>query len=212
MRLAAQLRESRSVARAFEAQLISACQDGDREAFGRLFEIHGRKVFSIALRFSRDTSVAMDIVQDTFLKLFSSIRDFRGGSTFETWVYRSVVNRCIEDRRRTRRFIPNADELLGTLHAPGDNLADILGAELQNRVRTAVEGLSPELRIAVLLRYTEELSYDEIAAAVGCAPGTVASRLNRAHRMLRQRLATSDSPHPVVRALSFPSREKISCN
>jgi RNA polymerase sigma-70 factor, ECF subfamily len=148
-----------------------------------------KKIFSIALRFSGDASVAMDIAQDTFLKLFSSIRDFRGDSGFEVWVYRLVVNGCHDHNRRTRRLIPMADEFLGTLRVSADSLANLLRAELQNRVRSAVDRLSPDLRIAVVLRYADGLSYDEIAAALGCAPGTVASRLNRAHKMLHRRLA-----------------------
>jgi RNA polymerase sigma-70 factor, ECF subfamily len=70
-----------------------------------------------------------------------------------------------------------------------ESQAEFLGAELQNRGRSAVNGLSPDLRAAIGLRYTEDLSYDEIAAALGCAPGTVGSRLNRAHKVLHRRLA-----------------------
>src|SRR5438874_1288342 len=167
-----------------ESTLVDACQRGDREAFGRLFQIYREKVFSIALRFSGDASVAMDIAQDTFLKLFSSIRNFRGDSDFGAWMYRLVVNGCLDHHRRTRRFTPLAHEFLGTLRASADSFADLLGAELEDRVRSAVNRLSPDLRVAVLLRYHDGLSYHEIAAALGCAPGTVASRLNRAHHFL----------------------------
>lgn len=76
-----------------------------------------------------------------------------------------------------------------------DSQAEFLRAELQNRVRSAVNSLSPDLRAVIGLRYTEDLSYDEIAVALGCAPGTVASRLNRAHKVLHRRLARpSGSP------------------
>ena len=172
-----------------ERELIEGCQRGDREAFRRLFETYKNKVYSIALRFAGDTATAMDIAQETFLKLFSSIREFRGDSGFETWVYRLVVNSCLDHRRRSRRLIPLADEFLGTLRASADSFAEVLRAELQHRVRLAIDRLSPDLRIAVVLRYTEGLSYEEIAEVMGCAPGTVASRLNRAHRMLEKRLA-----------------------
>src|SRR5713226_7699511 len=105
----------------------------------------------------------MDIVQETFLKLFPCIRSFRADSTFETWVYRVVVNVCLEHRRRTRRLTPVTDELVGTLGASADSFAELLRAELHNLVRSAVKRLSPDLRTAIELRYTEELSYDEIA-------------------------------------------------
>ena len=75
-----------------DRELVAACQRGERDAFRALFETYKDKIYSIALRFSGDRAIAMDIAQDTFLKLFSSIRDFRGDASFETWVYRLVVN------------------------------------------------------------------------------------------------------------------------
>jgi RNA polymerase sigma-70 factor (ECF subfamily) len=172
-----------------ESEIIEACQRGEREAFRALFEAHKDRVYSIALRFSGDQAVAMDIAQDTFLKLFSSIRDFRGDSSFETWVYRLVVNSCLDHKRRNRRLMPLEDEFLGTLRASADSLAEVLRAELQTRVRAAVDHLAPDLRIAIVLRYTEGLSYDEMAQVLGCSSGTVASRLNRAHKTLERWLA-----------------------
>jgi RNA polymerase sigma-70 factor (ECF subfamily) len=172
-----------------EHNLIDACRGGDRDAFGCLFEIYSKEIFSIALRFSRNTSVAMDVAQDTFLKLFSAIRDFRGDSGFDAWVYRLVVNGCLDHQRRSQRLIPMADEFVATLRAPADSCADLLRAELRGRVGSAVACLAPDLRMAVALRYAGGLSYDEIADALGCSPGTVASRLSRAHRKLHRRLA-----------------------
>ena len=172
-----------------ERELVAACQRGEREAFRALFELHKDRVFSIALRFSGDRAVAMDIAQDTFLKLFSSIRDFRGEAGFETWLYRLVVNSCLDHKRRSWRLIPIADELMSVLTGPSDSLREVLREELRGRVRAAVERLSPDLRMVIVLRYTEGLSYDEIAAILGCSGGTVASRLNRAHKALERRLS-----------------------
>ena len=172
-----------------QRELVEACQRGERDAFRTLFETYKNKVYSIALRFAGDEASAMDIAQDTFLKLFSSIHDFRGDSAFETWVYRMVVNSCLDRQRKLSRFVPLADEFLATLRASGDALAAMLRAEMAGRIRAAVDKLSPELRIVVVLRYTEGLAYDQIAEVLGCSPGTVASRLNRAHKALERRLA-----------------------
>lgn len=172
-----------------ERELVEACKGGDRDAFRTLFETYKNKVYSVALRFSGDEAAAMDIAQDTFVKLFSCMGDFRGESGFETWVYRMVANRCLDQRRRTRRLIPLADELMATLRASGDVLTQMLRDELGNRVRAAVEKLPPDLRIVIVLRYTEGLAYDRIADVLACSPGTVASRLNRAHKELERRLA-----------------------
>jgi RNA polymerase sigma-70 factor, ECF subfamily len=172
-----------------ELELVEGCRRGEREAYRILFETYQDKIYSIALRFSGDESMAMDIAQDTFLKLYSSIADFRGDSLFSTWVYRLVVNRCLDQRRRSWRTIPMADELLAVLRAPGDALHAVLRTEMSERVQRAVEKLPEDQRIVVVLRYTEGLAYEQIAEVVGCSMGTVSSRLNRAHKALERRLA-----------------------
>jgi len=172
-----------------ERELVEACRRGDRDAFRMLFETYKNKVYSIALRFSGEPAVAMDIAQETFLKLFCSIQDFRGDARFETWIYRLVVNSCLDHKRRTRRLLPLGGEFAGRLRAAGDSLAELMRSEVSGSVRTAVDRLAPDLRIVIVLRYTEGLSYDEIAEVLGCATGTVASRLNRAHKTLERRLS-----------------------
>ena len=172
-----------------EREVLEACRRGERDAFRVLFEAHKDKVYSIALRYSGDQSLAMDIAQEAFLKLFSSLPDFRGDSAFSTWMYRLVVNACLDHKRRSWRLAPIADELIAVLRAPGDCLNALLQSETRDRVRAAVETLSPDMRRAVVLRYTEGLSYDEIAEAMSCSAGTVASRLNRAHKALERKLS-----------------------
>jgi RNA polymerase sigma-70 factor, ECF subfamily len=172
-----------------ERELVAACQRGEREAFRALFEIYRDRIYSIALRYAGDEAAAMDIAQDTFLKLFGSIQHFRGDAAFQTWIYRLVVNSCFDYKRRTRRLVPLATGFLATLRASADSLADLLRSEVRASVRSAVDRLSPSLRMVVVLRYTEGLSYEEIAVVLGCSQGTVASRLNRAHKALGRRLS-----------------------
>jgi RNA polymerase sigma-70 factor (ECF subfamily) len=172
-----------------ERELVAACQRGEAEAFRALFETYKNRVYSVALRFTGDDAAAMDIAQDTFVKLFSCIRDFRSESGFETWVYRMVVNSCLDRRRRERRWLPIADEFFSSLRAQGDTLAEMLRVELSRRVRAAIDRLSPDLKMVIVLRYTEGLAYGQIAEVLGCSAGTVASRLNRAHKALEKRLS-----------------------
>jgi RNA polymerase sigma-70 factor (ECF subfamily) len=170
--------------------VIDACRRGETDAFTALFELHRDRVYSIALRFSGDPSVALDITQETFLKLLSKIGEFRGEASFESWLYRLVVNGCLDHRRAGRRWSPLLDGWLGALRASGESvLQQLLRTEVQENVQQVVAKLSAELRIVVILRYTEQLSYDEIAEILGCPQGTVASRLNRAHKLLERRLA-----------------------
>jgi RNA polymerase sigma-70 factor (ECF subfamily) len=172
-----------------ERELVAACQRGDRDAFRAVFEQHKDRVYSIALRFTGDPAMAMDIAQDTFLKLFSCIRDFRGQATLDTFLYRLVVNSCLDRKRKDRRLLPLVDEWAATLLARDASPSEVLlRNEVTDTVRAAVEKLAPELRMVIVLRYTEGLAYDDIAEAMGCSAGTVASRLNRAHKVLERRL------------------------
>jgi RNA polymerase sigma-70 factor (ECF subfamily) len=177
-------------AREAASDVIEACQRGESGAFAELFEAHRDRVYSIALRFSGDPTVALDITQETFLKLLSKIREFRGDASFESWLYRMVVNGCLDQRRAGRRWSPMLEGWLDALRASGESvLQQLLRSEVQGSVQQVVAKLPPELRMVVILRYTEQLSYDEIAEILGCPPGTVASRLNRAHKLLERRLA-----------------------
>ena len=173
-----------------DREVIEGCQHGDPDAFRALFETHKDKVYSVALRYSGDAAVAMDIAQDTFLKLLSCIQDFRGESNFESWLYRIVANRCLDYQRRGRRLMPFVENLLGMVCVSRENvLHEMLRTEVQNDVQQVVGTLSPDHRIVVILRYTEGLSYEQISEVLGCSRGTVASRLNRAHKVLERRLA-----------------------
>ena len=170
--------------------VIEACQRGDADAFRTLFEIYKDRVYSIALRYSGNPAAAMDIAQDTFLKLLSRIGDYRSEASFDSWLYRLVVNSCIDDQRRGRRMAPFLEGLIDAVCAPTESvLHKLMRAETEKHVQDVVAKLTPEHRIVIVLRYTEGLSYEEIASIVGCSPGTVASRLNRAHKILERRLS-----------------------
>jgi RNA polymerase sigma-70 factor (ECF subfamily) len=172
-----------------KTDVIEGCQRGDEAAFRELFESHKDKVYSIALRYAGDRAAAMDISQDTFLKLMDRIGQFRGESNFDSWLYRLVVNSCMDYRRRQKRWMPMVEEFFDSFRAPqATPLQDLMADERQQQVQDVVAKLAPEHRMVVVLRYTEGLSYEEIADILNCSRGTVASRLNRAHKVLERRL------------------------
>ena len=151
-------------------------------------------MYSIALRFAGDPAAAADISQDTFLKLLAQVQAFRWEARFETWLYRVVVNACLDHQRSRKRWLPLLDEVgdaLGSLVnrvRGAEPLREAERSQVRDRVARAIASLPAEQRIVVVLRYTEGLSYEEITEATGFAPGTVASRLNRAHKALEGRL------------------------
>src|ERR1044072_4297016 len=90
-----------------DGAVIEACRQGDRDAFQLLFETYKDKVFSIAVYSTGGArAIADDVTQQIFLKLFTAIRQFRGDSEFTTWLYRMVVNACLDERRRRKRWLP----------------------------------------------------------------------------------------------------------
>lgn len=172
--------------RGIDSDVIKACQEGDREAFRALFEAYQDRAYAIAYHFCGDPSGARDITQQVFLKLFSSIGQFRFNAEFSTWLYRLVANVCLDEHRRRKRFLP-----WGEMNEMKDerSFEDHLNRrEMASQVRAAVLELKPKLRMVVLLKYFEGLSYEEMADVLGCSPGTVASRLNRGHKALARKL------------------------
>lgn len=172
-----------------ETVMIEACKQGDRAAFHSLFETYKDRVYSIAYHYSGEESMARDVTQQVFLKLFTSIDQFREDSEFTTWLYRIVANTCTDEHRKRRRFVPFSPEIeVSKMSAKGSQEETYHRRQMADSVRGAISELSPKLRLPILLKYVEGLSYDEIAQTLGCSIGTVSSRLNRGHKMLAQKL------------------------
>jgi len=172
------------------AEIIESCRLGDRDAFRALYDLYKDRVYSISLYFFHgDQAVASDVTQQVFLKLLTNIGQFRGEAEFSTWLYRLVINACTDAARRSKSDPVIADR--STMEAfaePGSEEDEYARAQMANSVRMAVSNLPPKFRIAVLLRYFEDLSYEQMANVLGCSMGTVASRLSRGHRILAERL------------------------
>jgi len=170
-------------------QTIDACKRGDRDAFHDLFEAHKHRVYTIALHYSGDEAMAHDVTQQVFLKLFTSINQFNENSQFTTWLYRIVANACTDEHRKRRRFVPFSPEIeVKTMVGKSSQEATYHRRQVAESVRGAISELTPKLRLPILLKYVEGLSYDEIAESLGVSIGTVSSRLTRGHKMLARKL------------------------
>lgn len=169
--------------------LIIACQQGDRDAFRMLFEQHKDKVYSIALHFSGNETTAHDITQQVFLKLMTQIVKFNFQAEFSTWLYRIVANSCFDEQRRWRKFLPFGDGTqVNQMRAKVNIENQYSRTELSAEVHFAIATLKPKLRMPILLKYIEGLSYEEIARVLDCSMGTVASRMSRGHQALAAKL------------------------
>jgi RNA polymerase sigma-70 factor, ECF subfamily len=167
-------------------ELLAACRSGDREAFGRLFDLCRDRVYSTALHLSGDRTAAADIAQDVFMKVLTRLPQYQARSSFTTWLYRIVVNTVIDHHRATRRVVALED----AMPEPEGHSVDVYTRlQRRRRIEAALQSLPDVLRVPVVLRHVQGLRYDEIAEALDVSPGTVASRLSRAHARLAHDLA-----------------------
>ena len=176
-----------------EDQLLERCRRGDPEAQRELWLTYKDRVYSIALYFFHgDTALAEDVTQDVFIKVLGSLDRFAGRADLSTWLYRIVANACMDEQRRRRRwsFLGELGDALPTAWSEPrpSAIEGLVADERAQMIRDAIGALSPKLRIAVLMRYFDDLSYEQIADALECSMGTVASRLSRAHAELARRL------------------------
>jgi RNA polymerase sigma-70 factor (ECF subfamily) len=172
-------------------EILDACRRGDRDALYALYEAYKDKVYSIAFYFFRgDATAAGDVTQQVFLKLIDGIAKYRGESAFSTWLYRIVVNACVDRSRRWKAEAATEPSVLDDIPTPIASHEDLLArSEVAASVQNAIASLPPKLRLPILLRYFDELSYTEMAAVMNCSIGTVSSRLSRGHRLLDRKLA-----------------------
>ena len=175
-----------------ETAMISRCQQGDQEALKEIFDKYHKEVYRIAYGVVRQREEALDIVQEVFIKLFRSIKNFRGRSQFYTYLYRMVMNTAIDHARKAgKQFISSLDEE-GSFE-PFDNIEKgperiLLQKELEERVKSAMDKLPAEQKAALIFRDVEGLSYQEMAEAMGCSIGTVMSRLHYGRKRIQELL------------------------
>lgn len=184
--------------------LVRACLDPDDDrfeaAFGELYDRYRDRVFSIAYRMLGTTSDAMDVAQESFSLLFRKLSSFRFDSKFSTWLFRLVVNCCVDHRRReaSRPASSLSENSVDTETESGDPVAAAESSELEDHVQESLQRLSPKLRAVLILRYIEGQSYDELSQSLEISLGTVKSRLARAHlafeNVLDGTLASFDYP------------------
>jgi RNA polymerase sigma-70 factor (ECF subfamily) len=172
--------------------LLARARQGDLAAFETVVRRYQRRVYGVALRIVRAHDVADDVAQEAFVRSWRSLDRFELGRPFGPWVCRIAANLAVNHVRSPR----GREEGLPEGHAetpsadPGP-LGAVLDAEARQVLDAAVASLSPEQRAVFVLRTVEEMSYEEIAGALGISPGTVMSRLFRA----RERLAKTLAPY-----------------
>lgn len=172
--------------------LIEATIAGSQTAFEALVLRHQDRIFRLLSRFTREPAEVEDLAQDVFLKAFRRLHTFQFNSQFYTWLYRIAVNTASDGVQRRRRNPVQAVENPGAFETsdvdsgPPQPDRILMEGELQRATREVLARLPEKYRQILVLREYEDLSYDEIAATLGCALGTVESRLFRAREKFKE--------------------------
>ena len=184
--------------RLVDQKLVEKAQRGDKRAFGILVEKYHKKLTRLLSRMVRDQSEIEDIVQDSFVKAYRAINNFRGDSAFYTWLYRiginTAKNHLVSLGRRPKAMneveiedvenFEDGDELR-SIETPENTM---MTKEIVATVNDTIEGLPDELKEAISLREMDGLSYEEIAELMQCPIGTVRSRIFRAREAIAEKL------------------------
>jgi len=184
-----------------EKLLIKKSQSGDVESFEFLISSYDKRAYNIAYRVMGNEEDAKDMAQEALIRVFRSLKDFKGQSAFSTWLYRIVTNVCLDElRRRKNKKYVSMDSTIqtdsGELHielCSDKETPEIVYERVEQRelIKNAIRELNEDYRSVIVLRDIQGFSYDEISNILDCSLGTVKSRINRGRTMLRDKLKSS---------------------
>ena len=182
-----------------DTDLVARCQGGDVKAFDQLVTRHRQRCFAMIYQMVRNEEDAWDLAQDGFVRAWRSLGNFRGQSSFFTWLYRIMTNVTLDWLRKKR--IGSGQEFDDTIGLPGIAAGAMTAPqatvapavrmadqEIRARIDAAIAKLSDEHRAVIVMRELDGMEYQEIADALGCSIGTVMSRLFYARRKLQTML------------------------
>ena len=181
-------------ATATDEELVSLVVAGQIDVFAGLYERFYSRVYRMAYGMTGQHQAAEDLVQDVFVRAYQKLKLFAGQSSFATWFYRLALNHCLNHCKSERKRLRlQTTDLVQTPAVPAKQMEDrVLGKELQTEVHRALLSLKPRMRMIVILRDIEGLSYQEIADRMNCSMGTLASQLKRARTLLARKLEHLD--------------------
>lgn len=171
-----------------DEELVRLIRAGDERAFAELYGRYHLGILRLAYAMTGSPEAAEDVAQEVFLRVYEKLHRFHGHARFSTWLYRLAINCCLNHCRQERRGERCAQEQKARCEEPEPIEAKVLGGQIRDQVHRAILSLPPKLRVTVILKEIEGLNYAEIARRMGCSEGTVASRLNRARKLLARKL------------------------
>jgi RNA polymerase sigma-70 factor (ECF subfamily) len=161
--------------------LVARAQRGDDAAFEELVSRHSGPIFNLAFRMLNESDEAEGVTQAAFVKAYEKLADYDSSHQFFSWIYRIAVNESIDRLGRRKRMVPLDPELASGMRTPEENHQQ---HELSETIERAVDTLSPELRVVIIMRHFEDLSYRKMGYILSIPEKTVKSRLYSARRRL----------------------------
>lgn len=187
----------RAESRAEERELLRACQSGDQEAFERLVARYEKKVLWIARGMLGSPEDAEDLAQEAFIRVHRSLDRFNLDYNFYTWLYRIVVNLCIDHLRKNGRHGKvSLDDVPGEPAAAGGPEREVQAKELGATIRKVLDALPAKYRTVLVLRDVEQLDCETIAKIIHCTSATTRWRLHRARELFAEAWARAGQPAP----------------
>lgn len=173
-----------------ESILIQQAQKGDQEAFALLINEHQKYVYNLALRVLKDENEALDLAQETFVRAWTALPNFKGQSQFRTWLYRIVTNLCYNRLPNLRKSLNDlGDDVMENIPQFDNPAFEIESNETRKYLQQAIQKLDSNYQLLITLRFQNELSYEEIASTLNLPLGTVKTGIFRAKEQLRKSLA-----------------------
>ena len=185
-----------------EKQLIAKAKDGDVESFEKLINNSKNKAYNIAYRYLNNQEDAMDAVQESYIKVYKGLNSFKENSSFDTWIYRILINTCNDFARKNNKYKENSSiyyedgEQITELSLIVDSSSQPEEALMRNEstkgILHCLEKLPTDQKEVIILRDVQNFSYEEIAEMIGCSEGTVKSRIHRGRNALRLMIRTME--------------------
>lgn len=173
-----------------DGDLVELTLRGHPEAFATLVERYDRAVYHLAYRTLRDVEEARDATQEAFFKAFRSLRTFKQGAKFSTWIFAITYHACCDRLNRRKHYV--GEELPDRADAAPGPEAQVIALDDASRLRAAIEALPEKYRSVITLFHLQGKQYEEIASVLGLPMGTVKTHLFRAKEQLRRLLGGTE--------------------
>jgi RNA polymerase sigma-70 factor, ECF subfamily len=173
-----------------DGDLVAMTLRGKREAFATLVERYDRAVYHLAYRTLHDVEEARDATQEAFFKAYRSLRTFKPGAKFSTWIFAITYHACCDRLNRRKHFV--GDELLERADISPGPEQQVIALDEASRLRAAIDSLPEKYRSVITLFHLQGRQYEEIAAVLGLPMGTVKTHLFRAKEQLRRLLGEQE--------------------